>query len=377
MTFLKRVQGTVASDGRRLCIFIALPIMLSLQKRRFRMEDIFLSSFDGQTFFTSRMPGVKAGSAEPCLVTVSVDGASVFSETLYPTGGIVTLQDLGELLEPYVRGTLVGSVTVSIGGASATATVLYAMVDVGVDASTFYSAHFLTILQGAKLTGPGRLEYLWYYGSDAASVKSEYSDGTEHTFSAVMATSNSRYSCIDASPSNYTMAGKTLVAYTVSAGERTQQYVVDPRHPDCAPILEFYNSFGVWEHLYCTGTHRVAPEYKRSTARIGGRLKQYKVEETRKFEADTGILPPAMAAWADELFRSDLVYVVNVYGGEVCSEDQGREVVITDSKSEVSNEDDDMPHFSFSYQYAQRIHNVLDMTRVGRIFDNTFDHTFN
>ena len=26
---------------------------------------------------------------------------------------------------------------------------------------------------------------------------------------------------------------------------------------------------------------------------------------------------------------------------------------------------------------AQRIHNVLQMNRVGRIFDNTFDHTFN
>jgi hypothetical protein len=36
-----------------------------------------------------------------------------------------------------------------------------------------------------------------------------------------------------------------------------------------------------------------------------------------------------------------------------------------------------MPRFTFSYQYAQRIQNVLQMDRVGRIFDNTFDHTFN
>ena len=346
------------------------------------MEDISLSSFDGQTFFTSLMPGVKVSSQTACLVTVSVDGVSVFSETLHPVGGFITLSELGELLEPFVRGSLACSVTISstpIGGSAttATATVLYAMVDVGIAAATFYGSHFLTILQGEKVTAMGRLEHLWYYGNDAAYVAAEYSDGTEHTFEAVMATGNNRYSCIDASPSHYVMAGKTLVAYTVSAGERTQGYVLEPLIPDCAPILEFYNSFGVWEHLYCTGTHRVAPEYKRNTARIHGRLKQYKVEETRKFEADTGILTPVMAAWADELFRSDLVYVVNVYNGEVCSEDQGREVVITESKSEVSNEDDDLPHFSFTYQYAQRIHNVLDLTRVGRIFDNTFDHTFN
>jgi hypothetical protein len=84
-----------------------------------------------------------------------------------------------------------------------------------------------------------------------------------------------------------------------------------------------------------------------------------------------------MAGWADDLFRSDEVYVVNVISGQVVSRDGGKQVVITDSKSELTNDDDHLPRFTFSYQYAQRIHNVLQMNRVGRIFDNTFDHTFN
>ena len=46
-------------------------------------------------------------------------------------------------------------------------------------------------------------------------------------------------------------------------------------------------------------------------------------------------------------------------------------------KSDRTNDDDHLPRFTFSYQYSQRIHNVLQMNRVGRIFDNTFDHTFN
>ena len=53
------------------------------------------------------------------------------------------------------------------------------------------------------------------------------------------------------------------------------------------------------------------------------------------------------------------------------------QVVISESKSTVTNEDDDMPSFEFSYVYAQRIHNVMQRTHAGRIFDNTFDHTFN
>ena len=67
----------------------------------------------------------------------------------------------------------------------------------------------------------------------------------------------------------------------------------------------------------------------------------------------------------------------NVVNGSVQDANGGKEVVLSDSKSDRTNEDDHMPRFTFSYQYAQRIHNVLQMDRVGRIFDNTFDHTFN
>ena len=77
-----------------------------------------------------------------------------------------------------------------------------------------------------------------------------------------------------------------------------------------------------------------------------------------------------MADWADDLFRSDSVYLW--VDGTL-----GREVVLSDSKSEITNEEDHMPAFEFSYTYAQRIHNVMQPGRVGRIFDHTFDHTFN
>ena len=116
---------------------------------------------------------------------------------------------------------------------------------------------------------------------------------------------------------------------------------------------------------------------KRSQARIRGQLRNYHIEETRTFKADTGILNTAMADWADELFRSDEVYVVNVINGAISDPDGGKEVVITESKSERRNDDDFLPRFTFSYQYSQRTQNVMQMNRVGRIFDNTFDHTFN
>ena len=103
-------------------------------------------------------------------------------------------------------------------------------------------------------------------------------------------------------------------------------------------------------------------------------LRNYRIKETRVFEANTGVLTVPMANWVDELFRSQSVYIVNFVDGFA---HVGKEVVITDSKSDNSNDDDFMPSFTFSYQYAQRVQNVLQLDRAGRIFDNTFDNTFN
>ena len=81
-----------------------------------------------------------------------------------------------------------------------------------------------------------------------------------------------------------------------------------------------------------------------------------------------------MANWADDLFRSDEVYLMNfVHGSSIL----GKRVTLSDSKSKRDNLHDSMPRFTFSYTYAQRQHNVLDLQRGGRICDNTFDMTFN
>lgn len=348
-------------------------------KEKIAMEPISLSSINGKKFFTSGMPDVIIGGIDgkSQLVTIICDGEQLFQEELWPIGGNIKLTALGELLEPYARKQLVCSVTISAGEISGTIQALYSMADVGIDADDFYDNYFLSILMGAKITTPGRRELLWYYGDESATVTADYSNDTTRTFLAPAIGGSNTYTCIDVSPDNFVVGGLSLISYTVTAGGRSQRFEIDFTKPDCAPILEFYNSFGVWELIYCTGTHKVSPDYKRSSARINGKLRNYQIEETRTFKADTGFLNKPMANWADELFRSPEVYVVNVENGSVVSRDGGKEVVITESKSEVSNDDDFMPRFTFSYQYSQRIQNVLQMSRVGRIFDNTFDHTFN
>lgn len=339
---------------------------------------------------------VVATSAAQLAVTISVKalGASgeaetVYNETLLPISGQVELSELSSLLTPFSRDALAISVSVALqekdsAGAntgtteSLTFTVLYSAADIDIDPQDFYDRYFLSIFQGTRRTAAGRLEYLHYYGADAATATARYADGSTKEFTLTAVSSSTVYTCIDVSPDQFAQDGKELTDYTVAAGQRSQTYMVCEAE-DAAPIMLFTNSFGCQELLYCTGTHTVSPTYTRSQGRIRGRLTNYDIEETRTFKADTGWLTTEEAAWADDLFRSEEVYVCNAIpldaGGYQIK--PAKEVVITDSKSEISNDDDARPAFTFDYVYAQRTHNVLQFTRAGRIFDNTFDYTFN
>lgn len=336
-----------------------------------------------QVELSSSLPDIRVTGVQRVRMVVEVDNETVFDEWL--TAGDtsqVELRDLRDLVEPYAyrRQTVTLHLTATEEGGTvkldSTAQVVYCEADMGdTVADDYLQTHFLSILQGPKLTAPGRLEILPAQGTgEAATCTARYSDGTTQYFAVGVYLQGTHFTEYDASPGNFAVTGKTLVGYTIMVGQRSQNYEIDFAAGDCAPILLFFNSFGVEEVMYCKGKHVVSPTFKRSMAYVGRHQRNYRIDETREFRADTGPLTTAMANWLDDLFRSKLVRVANVYDGEVTPV---REVVITDSKSEYSNEDDAVPRFTFTYQYAQRNHNVVDLRRAGRIFDNTFDNTFN
>lgn len=386
-------------------VFLGWPLISYLCGKENKGMIQITSSLTGK-FFSSSIPDLLLTITETqAVVAISVDNEQIYQETLIPVDGQITVSDLSGMLGIYAERRLIvdvrveiteqkvtkapdtsieimGVVTVIPGLTTITETdteegtfqVLFCRADFGISANDFYGNYFLSILMGAKVTAIGRLEYLHYFGNETPQCVATYADGSTRTFTPQVSGGNNRYTQIDASPDNFMTTGKQLVSYEITAGSRSQIYDIDQEQPDCAPILVFDNSFGVQELFYCTGVHKVTPEYKRLSARLGGMLRNYDIEETRTFQANTGVLTTPMANWADELFRSKKVYLVNIYNGQPTV---GKEVVITDCKSDNSNADDFMPRFTFSYQYAQRIHNVVDLNREGRIFDNTFDNTFN
>ena len=246
---------------------------------------------------------------------------------------------------------------------------------------SFLDQYFLTLLDGAKLTQLGHREYLHAAGADrttAAVTARYYKDGkvVEGNIAADATPTHTvnNITTFDVSPDRYYDADRgDLFAYTVTVGKRVQDFQIDHTEAVADPVLLFTNSFGCQEIFYCLGKKKIAPTFERKSAVISGKKINYSVKETRTFEGDTGVIPPSMAHFAEDLLRSDEIYLFRDYT-------QDKEITFTDSKSERTNELDDMAEFTFSYQYAQRVQNVvfknIDNTG-GRIFDDSFDDTFN
>lgn len=349
----------------------------------------------GPLSFTGTMENLvlKSPSAQ-VRVAIKVTSAygthEVLNEVYYPDeSSTVTIYHPGDLCEPYARQY--GSVTAAASIYDITAdgvqtaaldvdlgTVLFGNVDPQTDASTFCEHHFLTILMGPKTTALGRKECLSAYDAGDLTVTAYIKKGGDITsVSGSLSPINTtgKVNDYNVSPDNIREVlqlsdGQQLLQYSCQAGVRRQTYDMVMEKVPPAPSLAFLNSFGCWEYIHCTGTHKKSSKFTYSTAVIGEKTRNYAIQEQRQLTANTGSLNYAMAEWADELFRSQQVYLYT--GGKM-----GKEVVVSDVKDEVTNEDDDMPSYEFTWMYAQKLHNVIDTeTRRLRVFDGTFDYTF-
>lgn len=349
----------------------------------------------GPLSFTGTMENLvlKSPSAQ-VRVAIKVTSAygthEVLNEVYYPDkSSTVTIYHPGDLCEPYARQY--GSVTAAASVYDITAdgvqtaalnvdlgTVLFGNVDPQTDASTFCEHHFLTILMGPKTTVLGRKECLSAYDAGDLTVTAYIKKGGDITsVSGSLSPINTtgKVNDYNVSPDNIREVlqlsdGQQLLQYSCQAGVRRQTYDMVMEKVPPAPSLAFLNSFGCWEYIHCTGTHKKSSKFTYSTAVVGDKTRNYDIREQRQLTANTGSLNYAMAEWADELFRSQQVYLCT--GGKM-----GKEVVVSDVKDEVTNEDDNMPSYEFTWMYAQKLHNVIDTeTKRLRVFDGTFDYTF-
>lgn len=320
-------------------------------------------------------------------VRIAVAGDEVYDETLTPVSGIVTVTCMPDLITPHLRGVASAVVTIGIDEVDAsgavvstltpgiTFTAVYSMAEItgNMTVDDVLASSFLSMVSGTRMTRPGRVEYLYYIGNEDAVVTAIYSDGSRRTFQVTGTVSEGR-TVIDVSPDAFNTSGKTLVAYVVICGSRSQTYHIDFSPFADNKALAFRNSFGVTEVAYLSGARVMTLSHKRDSVRINSLLRNYNIDETRSYKCDSGILTVAMVALMEDLLRSDDVCEIN-WNGSVWL--IGRPVVVTDSKAEISDEDDELARVTLTWQYSQRLHNFKSVTPLQvRIFDYTFDFTF-
>ena len=296
--------------------------------------------------------------------------------------GTVELTALSDIADILTRTTrrIEMSVTAIIDGETANTTgiVLRGNVDVDTPANDWLQNHFLTTLTGVKVTAPGRKELLHAFtpereGTVTATVlvHGEVTSRSDNIVASEVKDGIAVFNVgSDVVASLLDIPVDTIVEYTFTLQSRSQTFRVLKDEVAPSAALQFVNSFGCIEYLYCAATRTAKTDITRSSMRTSGRLRNYRLQENKTFSLLSGHLTDGMVEWAQEVLRSLQVFL--------CMEGRvWREVVITDSKSEISNADDEWAAIELSYAYSQKQHNILYGTGSDSgIFDETFDETF-
>lgn len=307
----------------------------------------------------------------------SSDNTLLLATTYVPVDGEVRIYHLHRLLSPLISG-VVSKFNITVGGMqSKWVNVVQSRVAVGEPASLFLQEFFLSAVMSERDTAVGRKELLTVLPIEATVpdvvAEASYWDGTKVvTSSRTLAQGLSSGDAAEIDVSASRLVDDTLgrlVAYTIVCGKRVMRYRVTSL-PTAHYALLMRNNFGAWEPLYFQGMTESAPEYSRETAMVNGRLMLYNLEETDTLKCWTGPMRPAGVSLARDLARSrEVVMLEDGEGTEA--------VVITAVEVKHSDEDNAIADMTFTWRRASMLSSRLMPIHIPKLFDKTFDETFN
>lgn len=315
--------------------------------------------------------------SDSCTFVISRGGKEVFKQTYVPDEDkTVTIYDLDKLLETLIAD-IYDTFTFLVNGSAlgqSNVKVFRCNKSVAESAQKFIPDFFLTAAMGERNTCVGRYEVLTLYSDTEVAVQAicTYVDADKKVESLTETITNlTGWSLINVSPSRFEKPEKgTLVAYTIAAGKRRARYRVFPSLPEADPVVMFRNAFNAWETLYLTGAKETSGSFTRSAAMIEGRYRVYDIEAVISHKAMTGPLRPGELCVAVDLCTSKDVYLLNADGTA------GDEITITAADIKHTNEDNNLRNINITYRLADRRNARIEVVRPPRIFDDTFDSTY-
>ena len=315
---------------------------------------------------------------DPVAVNIQHKGKEIYSGSIYSNEkGEGVLVDLSGILEPYVYQNLVEdfSFSFSVGSKTEnrTSKVFYSKVKVDLPTYSFLENYFLSLCQNLRSILPTHQNYLHFYAVEKCTIKAtlNYSSGTEEQVLEVLGDADlNKLITLDVSPAKFEKLGEKLLSYKITAGNRKAEYNVDWVTPDRGLQFVFTNSFGVQEIFHTKGDHTLEKDITRSSGIFSGLDENYDLKEVHTHKVFTGFMSKALSLYATDFIRSNEVYLVR-------SGMQNKPIRIKESKIKDSADDADLRNYELDFVPAEINHNVLELREGGRIFDHTFDNTFN
>lgn len=324
--------------------------------------------------FVSEIDQMELTASADVTFTIADSDSNIILETTYtPIDGTAVVYHLSKLLQPLIGG-VVATFTFTAGSTSKTVKVVQSRERVSEAAMTFLPSFFLSEVMTERDTAIGRREcvsLLPFSSTDVTATCTYYDDGELQTATKTVATSLAADTVhtLDVSPSAFVDASLgDLVAYVVMAGDRKMRYRVTTL-PTAQPAMLAQNNFGAWETIFFQGMTEYDPEITRETALINGQLKAYNIDLVKSYKSFTSALRPSGVLLAIDLSASKDVYLLenNVTGDAV---------VITAVDTKHTNEDEDVPDFTFTWRHASMMGARTTAVRPPALFDDTFDDTY-
>lgn len=332
----------------------------------------------GSWHFVTELDVIEVTSASDVSFSITNSGGTLLSGTYTPVAGAVHIYHLARLLRPLIDG-VTAVFTFTAGSTSKSVHVVQSGVTVSETAATFLPSFFLSAVMTERDTSLERKELLTLIPVEQSlptvQAVCSYWDGDAvvtdtKTITTTGMTANTPFE-IDVSAAQFvdTTFG-TLVAYSIVAGERTMRFRVTSL-PTAEWAMLFHNTFGAWEPIYFAGMTEDAPEYTRETSMVNGAMKLYNLEETASFKSWTGPLRPSGVALA-----RDLAHCIKT----VCLLERGLAtdvVVISNVDVKHTSADNDVADFTFTWRRSSMWSVMLKAVRPPKLFDDTFDETYN
>jgi len=328
--------------------------------------------------FSAGMKDIIISSQDTVIFILNIPSGIVLQETYTADAeGKIYIRDLGKLCQSYISPvTLREQFTMKLLNVETNAvfstiniTVQYSNVVLDISAEEFLEDRFLSLLDREKIIYREQKEFLSLVVPAQTDVKAviRRKSGVFENIHLTTISQINTVITIDVSPSIFTNP-ETITYYTILAGDRPMTYYIRPE-PTPGVQFIFLNSFGVKETFIPSGLINHENKYENSFGTFAGKYRKYFIDFKKLFTANTGVIDDNHATWLEELFMSKDVFLLSPSGIE-------NEITIEEATVKRTSAREELPAYEFKYRDT-KINHYEFVTKRSRIFDETFNYTFN